>query len=187
MQLDAAGRVQLVPSLPMLRPDEQVLRLMLEGWRNQQLSRNLRFATVEQRLRCVQRFLDHVNEDPWHWTPAMVEEFSADLRCVSRVAQSTLRGYHAALRAFTSYLSNPDYGWDPGADDCVRAVLRHASRAGLLRLEHRAARAVRRRAAGQASVHPPKSSTCCSSTRTRRSSGSAGPPGRAGNPPTGTR
>jgi hypothetical protein len=66
--------------LLVLRPDEQVLRMMLDGWRNQQLSRNLQFATIEQRLRHVQRFIDHVNEDPWNWTPAMVEEFSADLR-----------------------------------------------------------------------------------------------------------
>lgn len=42
----------------------------------------------------------------------MVEEFSADLRTVKHVAHSTLRGYHSALRAFTSYISNPDYGWD---------------------------------------------------------------------------
>jgi len=41
-----------------------------------------------------------------------VEEFSADLRSVKRVSHSTLRGYHSALRAFTSYISNPDYGWD---------------------------------------------------------------------------
>jgi len=63
-------------------------------------------------LRCVQRFLAHVNEDPWNWTPAMVEEFSADLRTVKHVSHSTLRGYHGALRAFTSYISKPDYGWD---------------------------------------------------------------------------
>ena len=112
MQLDGAGRVHLVQSLPVLRPDEQVLQLMLDGWRNQQLSRNLQFATIEQRLRHVQRFIDHVNEDPWNWTPAMVEEFSADLRTVKHVAHSTLRGYHSALRAFNSYISNPDYGWD---------------------------------------------------------------------------
>lgn len=41
MQLDGAGRVHLVQSLPILRPDEQVLQLMLDGWRDQQLSRNL--------------------------------------------------------------------------------------------------------------------------------------------------
>ena len=42
----------------------------------------------------------------------MVEEFSADLRTIKHVAHSTLRGYRSALRAFTSYISNPDYGWD---------------------------------------------------------------------------
>jgi hypothetical protein len=42
----------------------------------------------------------------------MVEEFSADLRTVKHISRSTQRGYHSALRAFTSYISNPDYGWD---------------------------------------------------------------------------
>ena len=102
MQIDGSGRVHLVQSMPVLRPDEQILQMMLDGWRNQQLSRNLQFATIEQRLRCVQRFMAHVNEDPWNWTPTMVEEFSADLRTVKHVAHSTLRGYHSALRAFTS-------------------------------------------------------------------------------------
>ena len=55
MQIDGSGRVHLVQSMPVLRPDEQVLQMMLDGWRNQQLSRNLQFATIEQRLRCVQR------------------------------------------------------------------------------------------------------------------------------------
>lgn len=112
MQIDSSGRVHLVPSLPILRPNEQVLQMMLDGWRNQQLSRNLQFATIEQRLRHVRRFVEHVNADPWDWTPAMVEEFSADLRTVNKVAHSTLRAYQSALRAFSSYVSNPDYGWD---------------------------------------------------------------------------
>lgn len=112
MRVDGSGRVHLVQSMPVLRPEEQVLQGMLDGWRNQQLSCNLQFATIEQRLRCVRRFIDHVNEDPWRWTPAMVDEFSADLRSVKRVSHATLRGYHSALRAFTSYISRPDYGWD---------------------------------------------------------------------------
>jgi hypothetical protein len=53
MQVDGSGRVRLVESVPVLRPDEQVLQKMLEGWRNQQLSRNLQFATIDQRLRMV--------------------------------------------------------------------------------------------------------------------------------------
>jgi hypothetical protein len=32
---------------------------MLEGWRNQQLSRNLDHGTIDARIRLVQRFLEH--------------------------------------------------------------------------------------------------------------------------------
>ncbi|XAS74911.1 hypothetical protein V3G39_09515 [Dermatophilaceae bacterium Sec6.4] len=41
MWIDNSGRVHLVQSMPVLRPDEQVLATMLNGWRNQQLARNL--------------------------------------------------------------------------------------------------------------------------------------------------
>lgn len=37
---------------------------------------------------------------------------SGPARGQARGPLSTLRGYHSALRAFTSYISNPDYGWD---------------------------------------------------------------------------
>jgi hypothetical protein len=60
VDVDGAGRLHLVDSVPVLRPDEQVLQKMLDGWRNQQLSRNLQFATIDQRLRVVQRFMNHV-------------------------------------------------------------------------------------------------------------------------------
>jgi integrase/recombinase XerC len=36
--------------VPLLRPDAQVFEAMLEGWRQQQLSRNLAFSTVDARL-----------------------------------------------------------------------------------------------------------------------------------------
>lgn len=32
MQIDGSGRVHLVQSMPVLRPDEQVLQLMLDVW-----------------------------------------------------------------------------------------------------------------------------------------------------------
>lgn len=112
MRIDDAGRVHLVDAIPVLRPEEQIVEMMLDGWRNQQLSRNLQFATIDQRISCVRRFIRHSNEEPWNWTPAMVEEFSADLRSVRHVAHATLRGYQNSLRAFSSYVSNPDYGWD---------------------------------------------------------------------------
>jgi integrase/recombinase XerC len=42
----AAGLV-LLDGVSLLRPDEQVVTAMLDGWRAQQLARNLAFATIE--------------------------------------------------------------------------------------------------------------------------------------------
>ena len=56
--------------------------------------------------------MDHVNEFPWHWTPAHVEEYFGDLRSIRHLSHSTLRAHQSALRHFTSYVANPDYGWD---------------------------------------------------------------------------
>ena len=85
---------------------------MLEGWRNQQLCRNLDHDTIAGRVRIVERFLELTNEFPWTWTPVMAEEFFSDLRSVHGRKQSTIRGYQNALRLFCSYVSHPDYGWD---------------------------------------------------------------------------
>ncbi len=112
MVVDKAGRVRLVAAARLLHPEQQMVEEMLEGWRNQQLCRNLQFATIDQRIRYVRRFLDHVNEFPWRWTPGMVEEYFADLRSVRRLSHATVRGQQAALRHFTSYICCPDYGWD---------------------------------------------------------------------------
>lgn len=112
MAVDKSGRVQLVDSVPLLHPEQQTVDEMLTGWRNQQLCRNLQHETINQRERFVQRFLDHTNEFPWAWTPAMAEEFFADLRSLHHVKQSTIRGYQVGLRQFCAYISNPDYGWD---------------------------------------------------------------------------
>jgi integrase len=112
MAVDESGRVRLAGSVSLLHPEQQTVEEMLQGWRNQQLSRNLQFATADQRIRYVRRFMDHVNEFPWNWTPAMVEEYFGDLRSIKRRSHSTVRGQQSALRHFTSYISNPDYGWD---------------------------------------------------------------------------
>lgn len=112
MAVDEVGRVLLVSGVPLLHPEEQTVSDMLTGWRNQQLSRNLRAATINQRERFVRRFLEYTNEYPWKWTPLMAEEYFGDLRSIHHVKQSTLRSYQDALRHFCSYISNPDYGWD---------------------------------------------------------------------------
>jgi integrase/recombinase XerD len=112
MPVDESGRVYLVGSVPVLHPEVQTVDEMLQGWRNQQLCRNLDHDTIASRARVVQRFIDYTNEYPWHWTPVIVEEFFGDLRSVQRRKQSTVRGYQNALRLFCSYVSDPDYGWD---------------------------------------------------------------------------
>ena len=80
MPVDKSGRVVLVGSVPLLHPEAQTVEDMLDGWRNQQLCRSLDHETISKRIALVRRFIDHCNEYPWAWTPAMVEEFFADLR-----------------------------------------------------------------------------------------------------------
>jgi hypothetical protein len=108
MAVDKAGRhVQLV-SVQYLNPHDQVMDEMLAGWRNQQLSRNLAFSTIDQRDAVVCRFQRFTNEYPWTWLPAQAEEFFGDLRAERSVRQSTIRGYQQALRAFCEYVAHPD-------------------------------------------------------------------------------
>ena len=68
MAVDDAGRVLELAGVRYLNPADQVFEEMLEGWRNQQLSRNLAFSTIEQRLALVRRFQASVNEFPWQWS-----------------------------------------------------------------------------------------------------------------------
>jgi hypothetical protein len=44
-----AVRLHLADGVPLLRPEDQVFQAMLDGWRNQQLARNLARSTVEGR------------------------------------------------------------------------------------------------------------------------------------------
>jgi hypothetical protein len=113
LPVDKSGRVYVVGSVPLLHAEAQTVREMLEGWRNQQLCRNLDHETIAGRIRIVERFLEVTNEFPWTWTAVMAEEFFSDLRSVRGRKQSTIRGYQNALRLFCSYVSHPDYGWDP--------------------------------------------------------------------------
>src|SRR6266487_3066633 len=85
---------------------------MLEGWRQQQLSRSLAFSTVDARLDLLRRFQAHNGEYPWRWMPQQLEEWSTDLRAVGGLARSTVRAYQLAIRAFLAYVCDPLYGWD---------------------------------------------------------------------------
>ena len=110
--------LSLLPSgLPLLHPETQVFEAMLEGWRNQMLARNLSAGTVEARLNQVRAFFAHTGEFPWAWTPALADEWFADLRSVRHVAVSTVRNYQGGLRGFCGFVTDPGYGW---AAECER-------------------------------------------------------------------
>ena len=78
MPVDKSGRVYVVGSVPLLHAEAQTVREMLEGWRNQQLCRNLDHDTIAGRIRIVERFLELTNEFPSTWTPVMAEEFFSE-------------------------------------------------------------------------------------------------------------
>ncbi|MBA3488822.1 MAG: site-specific integrase [Longispora sp.] len=106
----AAG-LHLVGGVALLRPDEQVFTAMLDGWRNQQLARNLAFGTIEGRENAVRAFTQHADAFPWAWTPLLVDEWLGDLRAVRNLKRSTLRNYSEAVRSFCSYVTDVAYGW----------------------------------------------------------------------------
>lgn len=123
-KFDVAGAAHMVvlDGVALLQPDAQVFECMLDGWRQQQLSRNLAFATVEARAETVRRFQAHTNAYPWQWAPGHLEEWTTDLRANKRRARSTIRSYQLAVRAFLAYLCDPVYGW---ADECERRFGTH--------------------------------------------------------------
>ncbi|ROO62909.1 site-specific recombinase XerD [Micromonospora sp. Llam0] len=106
-----AASLHLVSGVALLRPEESVFAAMLDGWRDQQVARNLSMLTIAARLRVIRAFADHAGGYPWQWLPQMVDEWSADLRSVRGLRRSTLRGYQEAVRLFCDYLTDPAYDW----------------------------------------------------------------------------
>lgn len=106
-----AAALYLVDGVPLLRPDEQVFAAMLDGWRDQQLARNLAVSTVDKRLGVVRMFTAHADAFPWAWRPQMLDEWLSDLRAVRGRSRSTIRNYTLAVSAFCRYLLDPAYGW----------------------------------------------------------------------------
>lgn len=106
-----AARLQLVDGVPLLRPAEQVFDAMLDGWRNQQLARNLAVGTVEGRRAMVRAFAAAANAFPWQWMPQMLDEWLGDLRSVRHVKRTTIRSYQEAVRSFCQYVTDPSYDW----------------------------------------------------------------------------
>ncbi|MGH3683963.1 MAG: tyrosine-type recombinase/integrase [Pseudonocardiaceae bacterium] len=103
--------LQLAAGVGLLRPEEQVFTAMLDGWRNQQLARNLAFSTINGREKTVAAFAGHADAFPWLWTPTMVDEWFGDLRAVRHLKRATLRAYQVAVRSFCHYITDPAYAW----------------------------------------------------------------------------
>jgi site-specific recombinase XerD len=86
---------------------------MIAGWEDQQRSRFLRPATIEQRVSVVRRFASFSGLFPWQWTAAEAEAWISAL--VSKGGQSmafsTVRGYQISLRLFCEYLTDQRYEW----------------------------------------------------------------------------
>ncbi|MEV3986925.1 phage integrase N-terminal SAM-like domain-containing protein [Nonomuraea sp. NPDC049758] len=117
-----SASLQLVAGTVLLRPQEQVAEAMLDGWRNQQLARNLAFSTIEGRLNAVRAFSRHADAHPWEWTSKMVDDWLGDLRAVRHLKQSTLRNYAEAIRSFCAFITDAAYGW---AAECERRFGTH--------------------------------------------------------------
>jgi integrase len=110
-QAPGAAGLHLAGGAALLRPEEQVLAAMLEGWRAQQLARNLAFSTIGKRVTAIRAFTAHADAFPWAWTAQMVDEWLGDLRAVRGLRRSTIRNYALAVSAFCHYLTDPAYAW----------------------------------------------------------------------------
>ncbi|HEX4218436.1 MAG TPA: site-specific integrase [Acidimicrobiales bacterium] len=108
---EALVRLQVVDGERSFSPENEMFEALLDGWRTQQLSRNLSFGTINGGAGVVRRFRDHAGSFPWDWAPADLERWAATLRMASR-AHSTVRSYEVSVRLFLAYVCDPANGWD---------------------------------------------------------------------------
>src|SRR4030088_847767 len=101
--MPGSAGLQLVDGVTLLRPEEQVLAAMQDGWRAQQLARNLAFATIDSRIAAVRAFTLHADAFPWVWRAQMLDEWLGDLRAVRGLARSTISNYSTSVSLFCDY------------------------------------------------------------------------------------
>ena len=116
--------MHLAAGVPLLHPGEQVFMAMLDGWRAQQLARNLAFSTYGRRESMVRAFAGHADAMPWGWEPRMIDEWLGDMRGVRGLRPSTVRSYGSSVSAFCRYVTDPAYGW---AEECQDRFGTHAN------------------------------------------------------------
>jgi integrase/recombinase XerC len=107
--------LHLAAGVPLLHPGEQVFTAMLDGWRAQQLARNLAFATIARREAVVRAFAAHADALPWRWESRMIDEWLGELRGIKGLRRSTVRSYGSSVSAFCRYVTDQAYGW---AEEC---------------------------------------------------------------------
>ena len=112
VEIPGSARLVLVEGVVHLNEQEAVFEAMLEGWARQQRSRLLGVSTIRMRDRLIRRFAEFAECYPWVWRAADVEDFTVSLTSgKDRLALSTIRGYHLALRMFCDYLVDARYEW----------------------------------------------------------------------------
>lgn len=111
VDLAGAAHLELVSGVVSLRPQDAMVEAMFRGWRAQQAARGLREETITSRENLVRRFMEFVNDYPWQWTPAHIDEWSLWLTSEKHLAPSTIRGYQCGLRLFSEFLIDGRYGW----------------------------------------------------------------------------
>ena len=62
-------RVLRLDDVSLLRADETVLGVIVDGWRAQMLARRLAVDTIKARCRLIERFVEFTNEYPWRLRP----------------------------------------------------------------------------------------------------------------------
>ena len=115
--VDEMGRASTIASVSFLRPGEVVFGEMLSGWRNQQLSRNLQFGTVDSASGLYVDCSRRSTSTRGTGFPATLISSSRHLRAERHASKSTIRSYQGAVRMFCDYVSSPEYGWP---DVCER-------------------------------------------------------------------
>ena len=113
--LPGSAGLHLAAGVPLLHPDEQVFTAMLEGWRAQQLARNLALATAGRREAMVRAFAAHADAFPWQWGPGMVDEWLGELRGIKGLARSTIRSYASSVSALCLVRDRPGLRAGPGS------------------------------------------------------------------------
>lgn len=107
-----ASTLRLLGNVSPLNECQFVFDAMLNGWRDQQLSRGLSVRTAAARIQFISRFADYCEKYPWEWEPGDLEDFTVHARSRSRpLAKSTIRGYQVTVRLFCDFLIDARYGW----------------------------------------------------------------------------